>query len=159
MEVLNALLKKADALGMLLPLDDRIKERVFLYADDVVLFLQPQQQDLAMTKGILEIFARVSGLRTNLDKCRISPIQCSLEDTVSLLRHCPGKLDPFPTKYLGIPLSVKRLRKSDLQPLIDKVYDRLPSWKSKFLSKAGRAVLIKSVLSAIPTHTAMAMYR
>ena len=99
-------------MGLLLPLDDRIKERVFLYADDVVLFLRPQQQDLELTKGILEIFARVSGLRTNMDKCHISPIQCNLEDTVSLLQHFPGKLDLFPTKYLGIPLSLKKLRKT-----------------------------------------------
>ena len=39
--------------------------------------------------------------------------------------------------------------------MIDKVSDRLPSWKSKLLSKAGRAVLVKSTLSAIPVHTAM----
>ena len=39
--------------------------------------------------------------------------------------------------------------------MVDKVNDRLPSWKSRLLSKAGRAVLIKSVLSAIPMHTAM----
>ena len=39
MEVLNSFLKKADALGLLLPLDVRVKDRVFLYADDVVLFI------------------------------------------------------------------------------------------------------------------------
>ena len=155
MEVLNSLLKRADALGLLLPLDDRVKDRVFLYADDVVLFIRPHQQDLIVVKAILEIFARASGLKTNLDKCHISPIQCNLEDTVSLLRHFPGRLDPFPTKYLGVPLSLKKLSKKDLQPLVDKMNDRLPSWKSRLLSKAGRAVLIKSVLSAIPMHTAM----
>ena len=120
-----------------------------------MLFIRPHQQDLIVVKAILEIFARASGLKTNLDKCHISPIQCNLEDTVSLLRHFPGRLDPFPTKYLGVPLSLKKLSKKDLQPLVDKMNDRLPSWKSRLLSKAGRAVLIKSVLSAIPMHTAM----
>ena len=155
MEVLNSFLKKADALGLLLPLDVRVKDRVFLYADDVVLFIRPNQQDLILVKAILDLFARVSGLKTNIDKCHFSPIQCNLEDTITLLRHFPGRIDPFPTKYLGIPLSLKKLQKKDLQPLIDKVNDRLPSWKSRLLNKAGRAVLVKSVLTANPTHTAM----
>jgi hypothetical protein len=110
---------------LLLPPDDRVKERVFLYADDVVLFLQPQQQDLAMTKGILEIFAHVSGLRTNLDTCLISPIQCNLEDTVLLLRHCPGKLDPFRTKYL-LP------RDPAVHKKIAKVWLAAVNWQSKW---------------------------
>ena len=114
MEVLNSLLKRADALGLLLPLDDRVKDRVFLYADDVVLFIRPHQQDLIVVNAILEIFARASGLKTNLGKCHISPIQCNLEDSVSLLRHFPGRLDPFPTKYLSVPLSLKKLSKKDL---------------------------------------------
>ena len=59
MEVLNSMIKKADMMGLLLPLDSKVKERVFLYADDVVLFIRPNQQDLLLTKGILEIFARV----------------------------------------------------------------------------------------------------
>jgi len=152
MEVLNSMIKKADMMALLLPLDSKVKERIFLYADDVVLFIRPNQQDLLLTKGILEIFARVSGLETNINKCHISPIQCNLEDSVTLKHLFLGKFDPFPTKYLGIPLSYKKLRKVDIQPLIDKVSDRLPSWKSKLLSKAGRAVLVKSTLSAIPVH-------
>jgi len=55
-----------------------------------------------------------------------------------LLTHFPAKLSPFPIKYLGISLSVGKLRKSDLQPLVDKVADALPIWKAKFLTKAAR---------------------
>ena len=33
-----------------------------------------------------------------------------------------------------------------------KVMNKLSGWKARFLSFAGRAVLIKSVMSAIPTH-------
>jgi len=58
---------------------------------------------------------------------------------------------------LGIPLGLKRLNKTVLQPLVDKVANRLPSWKAGLLNRAGRTVLIKSTLSAIPTHTALAV--
>ena len=36
--------------------------------------------------------------------------------------------------------------------VVDKVMHKLSGWKAKFLSYAGRAVLIQSVMSAIPNH-------
>jgi hypothetical protein len=116
--------------------------------------ITPHQQDLVLAKGILELFAADSGLKTNIQKCLISPIQGFLEDTVILVQHFPSKL---PITYLGIPLAARKLKKSELQPLVDRVNDCLPTWKSKMLSKAGRALLAKAKLSAIPIHTAMAI--
>jgi len=51
-----------------------------LYADDLVLFLAPTLEDFRCIRAILDLFAGASGLITNLDKCLISPIQCSEED-------------------------------------------------------------------------------
>jgi hypothetical protein len=39
-----------------------------------------------------------------------------------------------------------------LQPVIDKVGYRLPAWKNNFFSYPGREMLVKSVLSALPTY-------
>jgi len=94
MEVLNALLKLADEKGLLFALHPKVTERAFMYADDVVIFTSPVQQDLALIKTILQLFAGASGLQTNLEKCHISPIQCNLEATVQLLTHFPGRIDP-----------------------------------------------------------------
>lgn len=58
----------------------------------------------------------------------------------------------FPIKYLGVPLSVKKLPKASLQPLVDKVADRLPVWKGRLMNRSGRLALIKSTLSAILVH-------
>jgi hypothetical protein len=80
-----------------------------------------------------------------------------LQSTVTLLTNFPAKIDPFPITYLGIPLGIKKLKKNDMQPLVDKVAKRLSSWKANLLNKAGHTVLIKSTLSAIPTHTALAV--
>ena len=157
MEALNALIRTAENSGVLGPLDCKVKERAFFYADDMVFFVAPKQQDLVIAKVILEIFGQASGLRTNGNKCLISPIHCDLEDTVTLLRFFPGKLAPFPVRYLGIPLAISRLKKADLQPLVDKVANCLPTWKGSLINKAGRAVLIKAKLSAIPVHTALAI--
>ena len=108
MEGLNALLKLADAKGLLKMLHHKVKERTFLYADDVVVFLSPVQQDLTSMKLILEIFAGASGLRTNLSKCVISPIQCDLEATVTFLSHLPGKIGTFLHSLFGHPTWSKK---------------------------------------------------
>ena len=110
-----------------------------------------------LARVILEIFGQASGLRTNGNKCLISPIRCHLEDNVTLLTFFPGKLGSFPITYLGIPLAISRLKKTDLQPLVDRVANCLPAWKAQLISKAGRTVLIKSKLSVIPIHTALAI--
>jgi len=104
MEVLNHLINLADLTGLLQPLHLQVKQRAFFYADDVVLFSSPTQHDLRLVKLILEIFPGARGLKTNLNKCRISPIQCDLQATVILLTNFPANIDPFPISYLGIPL-------------------------------------------------------
>jgi hypothetical protein len=42
--------------------------------------------------------------------------------------------------------------KAELHPFIDVVADRLPNWKGKLMSRAGRTTLTKVTLSAIPIH-------
>ncbi|GJN01931.1 hypothetical protein PR202_ga19236 [Eleusine coracana subsp. coracana] len=53
---------------------------------------------------------------------------------------------------LGMLLSTGNLRKEHLEPVVDKVRGRLPTWKAGFMNKAGRLSLVKSTLSAIPIY-------
>ena len=48
-----------------------IADRLFLYADDVVLFSAAEQKDLVLTRGILELFAADVGLHTNLENASL----------------------------------------------------------------------------------------
>jgi hypothetical protein len=63
----------------------------------------------------------------------------------------------FPCKYLGVPLSIYRLRKNDELPLIEAVATRIPYWKGGMLNLAGRATLTAVTLSAIPVHLSIAV--
>jgi hypothetical protein len=113
--------KVADDDGLLQPLGHTgIIDHAFFYADDGVIFLKANQQDLILTKAILDIFGKASRLIINQPKCLINLIQCGLEDSVTLLKFFADRLQPFPCKYLGIPLSTMKLKKEHLQPLIDK---------------------------------------
>jgi hypothetical protein len=69
----------------------------------------------------------------------------------------PCQLVHFPCTYLGIPLSVHALKKTDLQPLVDTVAERLPTWRGRLMSRACRTTLTKVTLPAVPIHICIAV--
>ena len=64
----------------------------------------------------------------------------------------PCLIREFPCSYLGLPLHTRQLRRVDIQPLIDKIANRLPSWKANYINKAGRLKLVNTVLSSMPVY-------
>jgi hypothetical protein len=71
------------------------------------------------------------------------------------LQWFPCQLVNFLCKYLGVPLSIYKLTKNDLIPLVDAVTNKLTTWKSKFMSWAGRIMLVKVTLTTIPIHVSI----
>ncbi|XP_020263301.1 uncharacterized protein LOC109839283 [Asparagus officinalis] len=56
-------------------------------------------------------------------------------------------------KYLGLPLTAKRLSYTDCSSLIGKIYNQFQTWQqNKCLTYAGRLELIKSVILGIQTY-------
>src|SRR3954467_3050153 len=47
---------------------------------------------------------------------------------------------------------MKKLRREDIQPLIDKILKRIAGWRGKLLSYAARLTLIKTCLASIPIY-------
>jgi hypothetical protein len=156
MEVLNDLLRKADEWKLLRPFGVcSITHRASLYADDLVVFISPEPHDLAMLHLVLDLSEGSSDLGYNMAKCHMVEIQCSKEQIVSSASQFPCELIQFPIKYLGLPLSITKLPRTTLQPLMDRVADRLPSWKGRLLHHSDRLTLIKSTLTAIPLYMAI----
>jgi hypothetical protein len=148
MEALNSLIKQADRLDALQPLPAQVRaHRASLYADDLVLLLTPSTEDMLCLVHILELFAGASGLVTNIDKCVVTPICCDDEDIAVVQSAFPCVVSHFPCKYLGISLSLGRLRRAEEQPLVDAVSARIPTWKAGLLTNAGRVLLTKAGLS------------
>lgn len=69
----------------------------------------------------------------------------------------PCEITGFPCKYLGLPLSLKKLIKDQLQHLIDKIADQFPGWKADLMIRAGRVVQVQFVLTAMLIYPAMAI--
>jgi hypothetical protein len=56
-------------------------------------------------------FGDASGLYANLEKSVATPIHCS-DEQIALVRHMLDcRVQDFPCRYLGIPLSIFKLRR------------------------------------------------
>ena len=148
MDVLNWMVTRASEAGLLQPLSTRpIQHRISLYADDVAIFFRPVASDINLTLQLLNLFGDASGLKTNVQKSNVLPIQCSNDDLATLQDLLPCEVLNFPCKYLGLPLSIKKLTKEQFQPIIDEIADQLPGWKADLMTRAGRVVHVQFVLT------------
>ena len=101
--------------------------------------------------GIPQDFGDVASLCINPEKSSTAPIcreEINLED---FLQSFMGSIATFPVKYLGLPVTTSRLCLVHLQFIIDIVRARLAGWKGKSMSIVGRRVLVRCMLSAIPS--------
>jgi hypothetical protein len=158
MEVINHTVRWLDGEGLLAQLGVAgTVQRVSLYADDLVLFVAPNDQDLRVLKSTLQIFGLASRLFANLDKSIATPMHCSEDDISRVQQILSCQIEGFPSRYRGIPLSILRLKKGEEQARIDAVTAHIPLWKGNLLNIAGRTMLVKCTLSAILVRTAIAL--
>jgi hypothetical protein len=158
MEILSALIHKADAWSLWQPLGVRTNSHcASLYADDLILFISPVHQDLQLARSLLSLFERASGLGCNYAKCQMAPIRCEEEHLALATVEFPCQVVPFPIKYLGILLSVTKLLRVAFQALVDQVADRLPMWKDRLMRHSGCLILIKTTLQAVPIYTSISL--
>lgn len=106
---------------------------------------------------VLDLFGQASGLFANLDKSAATPIACSAQELELVQDTLSCRVEAFSCSYLGIPLSIYKVRRADEQRLIDRVAARIPHWKGRLLKVAGRAALAKATHSEIPVHMAIAL--
>jgi hypothetical protein len=95
----------------------------------------------------------MSGMRVNYHKSEVVPVNVEVEEDIKAFAGvfgCP--VGALPIKYLSVPLHYSKLRREDLQPLIEKIIKRIAGWRGNLLTQAGRLVLIKTCLASIPIY-------
>jgi hypothetical protein len=100
-------------------------------------------------KWMLVCFEQLSGMKINYDKSDLLVVVVDDYRANEFARIFCCKRSEFPIKYLGVLLHLSKLRREDLQLVIDKIVKRIAGWKGRLLSYAGRLVLLKSCLTSI----------
>jgi hypothetical protein len=138
MEPLHRLFCRAQQFGLLDKLSKGCERfRASLYADDAAVFIKPNVREVGVTEFILDLFAKTSGLITNLEKTEFFPIRCE-EINLNLLTDRSRKISSFPTTYLGLPLHYRKPTREMLYKVIQKIANRLLGWKRGVLTYLGR---------------------
>ncbi|KAJ9553566.1 LOW QUALITY PROTEIN: hypothetical protein OSB04_017611 [Centaurea solstitialis] len=127
------------------------------FADDLFVFTRGDVQSVEVLKKALDLFAIHSGLKANLEKSEIFFGNVPADTRIAIRNCLPFRLGSFPIRYLGVPLSPVRLKRSDYGVLTMKIRNRIQNWKMKFLSFAGRRQLVISVLQGLQLYW-MAIY-
>jgi hypothetical protein len=101
-------------------------------------------------KWLLTLFEQMSGMRINYHKSDLLTINVDDAEANLFAQIFGCKLGEFPFTYLGVPLHFSKLRKEDLQPILDKIIKRIAGWMGKLLSYRGRLVLLQVSTASIP---------
>ncbi|CAN6348274.1 unnamed protein product, partial [Urochloa humidicola] len=130
---------------------------VLQYADDTLILLRADSDDLASLKEVLDRFSVFSGLRVNYNKSTLvlMHVPSSTADQLQDILGC--QLGTFPQTYLGLPLSSDKLKLSTFAPLIAKSDKYLSGWQASLLNHMGRTVLVNTVMDSHLVHAMSVM--
>ncbi|XP_060969479.1 uncharacterized protein LOC133036764 [Cannabis sativa] len=124
------------------------------FADDSYLYCRALESEAQRIMTLLEKYELASSLKVNRQKSSIffsKNTNLSTRDNIcSIMGMHEARDDGF---YLGLPNIMKHNKNAVLGFLKDKMRKRVESWDSKFLSRAGKEVLIKLVAQSLPNYT------
>jgi hypothetical protein len=129
-----------------------------LFADDSLLLVEAGEASATTINSILQVYEECSGQVINREKSSVmfssnTPRQIK----EAIMQRLGLGLETKGGKYLGLPLYVGRSKAKCFEYLKEKIWKRIQGWKECFLSAAGKELLLKAVVQAIPTY-AMACF-
>ena len=125
-----------------------------LFADDSLLFCQANPGESRNLLEVLALYEHSSGQKINLEKTAIFFSKNTKAETRAEIQSIWGAQVVLQyERYLGMPAMVGRSKERAFSSLKDRIAKKLQGWNEKFLSKAGREVLIKAIAQSIPTFT------
>ena len=125
-----------------------------LFADDTMFFTKTSVACCEALKRVLSLYEGASGQCINVGKSAItfsaktpSEVKSRVKELLNI--HQEGGTG----KYLGLPEHFGRKKRDIFANLIDRIRQKSISWSTRYLSSAGKQVLLHAVLAALPTYT------
>uniref|UniRef100_M4EYE7 Reverse transcriptase domain-containing protein n=1 Tax=Brassica campestris TaxID=3711 RepID=M4EYE7_BRACM len=125
-----------------------------LFADDTMFFGKSNAASCSTLLSILKKYEMASGQCINRAKSAITfSSKTSQECKSRVKRELNICSEGGIGKYLGLPEHFGRKKRDIFSSIVDRIRQRGQSWTSRYLSGAGKMVLLKAVLAAMPTYT------
>eukprot|EP00253_Pinus_taeda_P001598 PITA_01598 len=127
-----------------------------LFVDDILIFTNGSLNEMKEYKNIFDLFMKATGMKINSRKSQVCVTGFNRRECSRISNLFPYQIQPLdsPFKYLGFWLKPDSYKKEDWNWIIAKLESRISHWSFRWLSRAGRVTLIKSVLLAIPVYWA-----
>lgn len=124
-----------------------------LFADDSFLFCKATMEEIREVKTVLQNYELQSGQAINFQKSGIYfSSNVRVDKQVEIKNYLQIQNDLSEGRYLGLPSLIGRSKKKVFAYLKDRLWRKIQGWSVKNLSKAGKAVLIRSVAQAVPSY-------
>ncbi|KAG7572582.1 Reverse transcriptase domain [Arabidopsis suecica] len=156
-EVLSGLCHRAQENGKLIGIrvatgSPRVNH--LLFADDTMFFCRSDAKNCVELASILQKYETASGQKINFLKSAITfSVKTHKDIRERVKRTLNIQKEGGQGKYLGLPELFGRKKKDLFSMIVDRIKQRARSWSSRFLSSAGKRIMLKSVLAAMPTYT------
>jgi hypothetical protein len=122
------------------------------YTDDTLLFSSYDRSSLRNLKIVLMLFEKISGMRINFNKSEFIPINLENEEIHEISHILKCHVGTLPFKYLVVPIHFEKLKREELQLVVDKLIKRVAAWRGRLLAYSSRLILIKTCLANIPVY-------
>ncbi|XP_071905812.1 uncharacterized protein [Coffea arabica] len=123
------------------------------FADDSIIFCKANKNEAVEIMKVLKTYENASGQLVNLDKSAVFfSKNVDNEQKKDVCLALGGMAEAKQGKYLGLPMVVSRSKEQIFGFVRDNIRKRCQNWKNKLLSPAGKEVLLKAVVMAMPTY-------
>jgi hypothetical protein len=104
---------------------------------------------------IMSVFGVATGLKINMQKSIVTPIRCASLNMEDILQDFPEPRVNFTMQYLGLPLTLGRLKMVHLQYIQDIAKGRVAGWQGCLPNVTGRGELVHFMLSSLLVYLLM----
>ena len=124
-----------------------------LFADDSLIFCRAKESKCQKLLEVLAMYESASGQQINRDNTTLFFSKSTFQDMQNTIKTALGvQVVQQYEKYLGLPSFIGRKKKESFDNIKQRVWKKMQGWEGKFLSQAGREILIKAVAQALPIY-------
>ena len=156
-EGLSAMIRKAEEarnLQGILSSDGGVCLSYLLFADNSFIFRQATIEKCQQLLAILKQYDVTSRQAINRQKTTLFFSRNTRTNVKQNIQNMMGaRIMDDCEKYLGLPMASGKSKVNTFKDLQEKITRRVMGWKKKIISKAGREILIKTIVQAIPTYS------